>query len=98
MGLKIEFVETALGNRIMDALKQRGWKLTQQYSPLAFDKGIDFDSYTFKNREQKLHFEWTNWFEWEVTGTSPTPEDLARAYGLNLKPADDPLRLTPDRS
>lgn len=86
MGLKIEFLETELGNRILDALKQRGWKLTQQYAPLAFDKGIDFDSYTFENGEQKLYFEWTNWFEWEVTGTSPALEDLALAYRLTLRP------------
>lgn len=84
MSFKIEFLETELGNRMLEALKQRGWKLTQQYSPLAFDKGIDFDSYTFKNGEQSLYFEWTNWFEWEVTGTSPALEDLARAYGLTL--------------
>lgn len=86
---KIECLETALGNRILEALRQRGWKCTQEYWPLAFDKGIDFDSYTFEKGEQRLYFEWTNWFEWEVTGTSPALEDLARAYGLTFKPAKE---------
>lgn len=85
MTRKIEFIDTELGNRMIEALKQHGWKLTQEYPFLAFDKGIDFDSYTFEQGDQSLYFEWTNWFEWEVTGTSPALEDLARAYRLSLK-------------
>lgn len=63
---KIENIETALGNEILESLKVDGWKVTKQYSPLAFDKGIDFDSYTLKKDGQRINFEWTNWFEWTI--------------------------------
>lgn len=46
MKAKIEFVDTILGNEIIENLKREGWKVKKQYSWLMMDKGIDFDNYT----------------------------------------------------
>ncbi len=80
--MKITNIKTQTGNTILDALKKDGWKQTQEYSPLAFDKGIDFDSYTLKKAGETLAFEWTNWFEWEISGSTEVIENLVEKYGL----------------
>ena len=80
--MKIIDLDTEKGAEILDALKADGWKKVAEYSCLAFDKGIDFDSYTLKKGSAKLVFDWTNWFEWEITGTRAAVEALARHYGL----------------
>lgn len=81
--MKIAYIETELGNRIIEDLLQAGWKKAKEYSVLAFDKGIDYDSYTLKKDQAKLKFEWTNWFEWEVTGSKPAIEALIKTYELS---------------
>ena len=80
--MKVIDLETGKGAEIMDALKADGWKKVAEYSCLAFDKGIDFDSYTFARDNARLVFEWTNWSEWEITGTRAAVEALARIHGL----------------
>ncbi len=81
--LKIVHIETELGNQIIEALLKAGWKKAKAYHVLAFDKGIDFDSYTLKQDGSQLHFEWTNWFEWEVTGSRHAVEALIKTYDLS---------------
>lgn len=81
--VKIENIETGLGNSIIAALKNEGWKVSGQYNWLAFDKGIDFDSYTLKKDNEKLYFEWTNWFEWEVQGNEKEIDYLVTKFRLN---------------
>ncbi len=85
MKVKIIELDTDYGIKIIDDLKSKGWKQTKQYSPFAFDKGIDFDSYTLKKSGLKLKFEWCNWFEWEVTGSSNALESLAVEYSLKIE-------------
>jgi len=82
--MNITFVETELGETIVKALRKDGWKKTHEYSWLAFDKGIDYDSYTLKKGAWVLEFEWTNWFEWEIQGTKEAIETLAKDYGLSV--------------
>lgn len=67
--MKIENIETEIGNEILIQLKNDGWKVSDQYNRLAFDKGIDFDSYTLRKGKEELYFEWNNWFEWEIQGS-----------------------------
>ncbi|WP_181389622.1 DUF4166 domain-containing protein [Leucothrix pacifica] len=87
--MKVENIDTDLGNKILEDLKQQGWKLGAQYSPLAFDKGIDFDSYTLKKDQSKLYLEWTNWFEWEIHGSKQDLDQLAEKYELaKIVPSD----------
>ena len=81
---KIIGLETEKGNQILDALRTQGWKRVKQYNPLAFDKGIDFDSYTFRRGDEKLYFEWTNWLEWEISGAESALVELAKTYNLNI--------------
>jgi hypothetical protein len=83
--VKIVDLDTEKGSEIMDALKADGWKKVAEYNPLAFDKGIDFDSYTLIKSSASLVFEWTNWFEWEVTGSREAVESLASTYGLKIE-------------
>ena len=47
--MKIEGVETALGNKIIDFLRAQRWRKIDEYSSLHVDKGIDFDSYIFES-------------------------------------------------
>jgi len=80
--MKIENIETNLGNTILDELKEDGWKVSAEYSPLAFDKGMDFDSYTLKRNKAKLYFKWTNWFEWQIQGSDIEVNYLITKYKL----------------
>ncbi|WP_205695301.1 hypothetical protein [Corallincola luteus] len=54
---------------------------------MAFDKGIDFDSYTLKKGKQTLHFEWSNWFEWEIEGDDDVIQSLIVSFQLSEKTA-----------
>ena len=82
--MKLENIETELGNRILEELKNQGWKIVQQYSPMAFDKGVDFDSYKLRKAESTLNFEWTNWLEWEIIGEESELQAIAKTYKINL--------------
>lgn len=66
--MKIEGVETALGNKIIDFLRAQRWRKIDEYSSLHVDKGIDFDSYIFESENGRIHLEWTNWDEWTLSG------------------------------
>ncbi len=83
--MKIVDVETELGNRIIASLKADGWCVAKEYSLLAFDKGIDFDSYVLKKRDAMLEFEWTNWFEWEIAGDQQSLQYLADTFQLTIR-------------
>jgi hypothetical protein len=78
----LENIETELGNTILAQLKSEGWKRKSQYSPFAFDKGIDYDSYTLKKDGQELFFEWDNWFEWKVSGPEDVLGVLAQRFAI----------------
>jgi len=56
----LELINTEVGNRILDSLKAEGWRQVAQYSPLAFDKGIDYDSYRLRRGLDELVLEWDN--------------------------------------
>ncbi|WP_428241689.1 hypothetical protein [Gynuella sp.] len=78
-------IKTELGNEILASLiKLHGWRVKSEYSKLAFDKGIDFDSYILEKEGVRLEFEWTNWFEWEISGSIETLQELAKNYGFEL--------------
>jgi hypothetical protein len=85
--VKITGVKTDAGNELLRVLKQEGWRVLDQYSPLAFDKGIDFDSYTLGKGGEPLRFEWTNWFEWDIEGSEPVLNDIrARRLVSKVQP------------
>ncbi len=78
-------LDTEQGNQLLETLMREGWKKVKEYSPLAFDKGIDFDSYSLRKDGVELVLEWTNWFEWEIRGDDAALEALADQYGLKIR-------------
>ncbi|MCP1339576.1 hypothetical protein NJR55_08195 [Idiomarina sp. M1R2S28] len=81
--MKIQFT-TSKGNELLETLRSEGWKIKSQYSPLAFDKGIDYDRYELVLYEHKLLLEWNNWFEWELTGADDLLLKLQTRFGSEL--------------
>ncbi|WP_083640022.1 hypothetical protein [Pseudomonas sp. PA15(2017)] len=75
--ITLENIDTQVGNRLLETLKAEGWRQVAQYSPLAFDKGIDYDSYRLRRGLDELRLEWDNWFEWKLSG----PKELVEAIG-----------------
>lgn len=75
-------IETEVGNRILDSLKAEGWRQVARYSPMAFDKGIDYDSYRLRRGLEELRLEWDNWFEWTLSGPSRLVDDIAERFSL----------------
>jgi hypothetical protein len=82
--MTLAYIDTDLGNRLLEELKGDGWKIVAQYSPLAFDKGIDYDSYKLHRAGSELELEWDNWFEWKVSGSRQLIEELARRFSLPI--------------
>ncbi|TBU74340.1 hypothetical protein DNK06_19435 [Pseudomonas daroniae] len=80
--ITLEDIDTETGNRLLDSLKAEGWQVVAQYSPLAFDKGIDYDSYRLRRGPQELKLEWDNWMEWKLSGSSECVEEIARRFSL----------------
>lgn len=78
----LEDIETDVGNRILESLKAEGWRQVAQYSPMAFDKGIDYDSYTLRRGLDELRLEWDNWFEWKLSGPSELIEEITERFSL----------------
>lgn len=78
----LEAIDTEVGNRILDSLKADGWRQVAQYSPMAFDKGIDYDSYRLRRGLDELRLEWDNWFEWKLSGPSELVEEIAERFSL----------------
>lgn len=74
-----------LGNQILKNLADEGWKTVSEYSPVAFDKGIDYDHYVLRKGKLKLTFKWTNWFEWEIGGAAAEVSVIAEKYNLEAK-------------
>ncbi|MGO2232688.1 hypothetical protein B6N13_08705 [Marinomonas sp. UCMA 3892] len=79
----IENIETEKGNFFIDRLKQEGWKLKSQYSPFAFDKGIDYDCYELVLGKKTIVLEWNNWFEWTLFGSEEVVCDLQVRFFLS---------------
>jgi hypothetical protein len=82
--MKIEFIDTDIGDKIIDDLKESGWRLVDEY-PMVFDKGIDYDFYTLELDNKTIKFEWTNWFEWEISGTEESLIQMSKKYKLEIK-------------
>ena len=78
-------IDTDHGNRIIEELLINGWKKEKIYNKHSFDKGIDFDSYSLIKQDQSLYFEWSNWFEWEVSGSESALMDLSNKYVLEIE-------------
>jgi len=83
--MKVTDIKTEVGNKILEDLASQGWKTIREYSPVAFDKGVDFDSYTLRKGKSELNFKWNNWFEWEIVGMKDELEIIVEQYSLSSK-------------
>ncbi|MGP0173042.1 hypothetical protein ACSVIJ_14300 [Pseudomonas sp. NCHU5208] len=82
--ISLEMIDTEVGNEILDSLKAEGWRQVAQYSPLAFDKGIDYDCYRLRRGLDELKLEWDNWLDWKLSGPREIVEDIARRFALKV--------------
>jgi len=82
MPYKIENVETATWNQIIDDLKAAGFEETYRYGGM--DAGIDYNRYelTRTTDGELIVFEWDNWSEGEIRAAPPRLEALRERYGL----------------
>lgn len=84
--MKAISIKTETGNQILKTLvKANGWRIQAQYDENAFDKGIDFNSYSLEKEGIELYFEWTNWLEWEISGDPEIIQKLSQDFGFELK-------------
>lgn len=83
--MKVIDLDTEKGNQLLETLMSEGWKKIKEYPSLAFDKGIDFDSFTLRKDGLELVLEWTNWVEWEILGDDAALEELADRYALKIR-------------
>lgn len=81
--MRIEFIDTSLGEKIIQDLKNSGWKIIDKY-PMVFDKGIDNDFYILKRENIIIKFEWTNWFEWEISGSDEIISERSNKYKIGM--------------
>lgn len=82
--VSLEMIDTEVGDEILDSLKAEGWRQVAQYSPLAFDKGIDYDSYRLRRGLDELRLEWDNWLDWKLSGPREIVEEIARRFALEM--------------
>lgn len=57
-----------------------GWRVVYEYR--SFDAWVDYGRIDLKSGRSRLRFEWTAWFEGEISGPRPALLALARRYGL----------------
>ena len=79
----LKYLPTEQGNILLKRMTAAGWKIKSQYSPLAFDKGIDYDRYTLVRGTEMVQLEWDNWFEWSLTGSETLLTELMPRFGLS---------------
>ncbi len=85
-------IETKLFYSIIKYLSKRNWyfskpkwKITIEYSPKIFDKGMDFDFYQLENNEENILFVWTNWFGGELKATTKNIEIIEKKFGVSFE-------------
>lgn len=78
-------IETEIFYSIIKLLKENGWKLTAEYDENIFDKGIDFDLYQFRKKNETILLVWNNWFEGEIKATKKTLDEIADHFKIILK-------------
>lgn len=73
-------IDTELFFRMVQFLKENGWKLIAEYDPEIFDKAIDFDYYEFEKDNETIQLAWDIWDEGELKTTDNTLKMLALQF------------------
>lgn len=85
-------IDTALFYSMIKYLTETGWRISLEYSPKLFDKGIDFDLYKLDKNGETILFAWTNWFEGELKASSTLIEHIAQRFSTTFN-FDEPAYL-----
>jgi hypothetical protein len=86
--LTVADIKTDVGNDILTQLVRAGWVVKGEYALTAFDKGIDYDSYTLARDGARLEFEWSNWDEWQIRGPREIVQAICAEFGVELRGED----------
>ena len=77
-------IDTELFFSIIRYLVKIGWRVSVEYSPSLFDKGIDFDFYQLEMNGETILFAWTNWFEGEIKAPSTVIDYLEKEFNIQF--------------
>jgi hypothetical protein len=82
MSFKIESIKTETWHQVFEDLMVVGFKEIYRYGGI--DAGFDYSRYDLLNPadNELVIFEWNNWMEGEITGTSSRLETLREKYKL----------------
>jgi hypothetical protein len=82
VSFKIESIKTETWHLVIEDLKAVGFMEIYRYGGI--DAGIDYSRYDLLNQadDELVIFEWNNWTEGEITGTSTRLEALSEKYQL----------------
>ncbi|MEC5395315.1 hypothetical protein [Bergeyella sp. RCAD1439] len=78
-------IDTKTFYLIVSFLKKDRWELLAEYNDEMVDKGVDFDLYYFKKRDDLIWMAWSNWFEGEIKANMETLNGLSKKFNLELK-------------
>lgn len=77
-------IYTKLFYSIIRYLVETRWRVSVEYSPNLFDKGIDFDLYQLEMNGETILFAWTNWFEGEIKAPSTVIDYLEKEFKIQF--------------
>lgn len=78
-------IPTDIFNKIVSYLLEEGWRITKEYSPEVFDKGIDFDFYELKKDNEVIQMAWENWLEGELLASLPVLDWLSQKMDYSFQ-------------
>jgi hypothetical protein len=80
MNAILKDIKTETFNRILEAYLEAGWKAVFVYN--GTDAWIDYGRVDLERADLKLCFEWTNWFEGEITGIEALIQEIKQTFDL----------------
>ncbi len=80
MDAVLKDIKTEIFNRILNVYLATGWKAVFVYDGI--DAWIDYGRVDLEKLGFKLCFEWTNWFEGEISGAEALIQDIKQTFQL----------------
>ena len=80
MELNLKDIKTETFNHILDVYLAAVWKAIFVYDGM--DAWIDYGRVDLEKAGLKLCFEWTNWFEGEISGAQALIQEIKQTFQL----------------
>ncbi len=80
MELSLKDIKTETFNRILDVYLEAGWRAVFVYNGV--DAWIDYGRVDLEKAGLKLCFEWTNWYEGEISGAEALVQEIKQKFDL----------------